>query len=300
MPHGETKCAAVAKLARWRRRPSVTLLNDGTVLIAGGKQRDDAGFLADVDRFDPKTKSIKPAAKLRAARAGHRAAVAGDGRVVVAGGRTTKDIEVYDPKADRWTKVGKTESEVVDPVVITLASGDVLIAGGDLMWKGAMSDEALVWETATGKLRKVHKLADGLMGYFALRLAGGVALVGQRPTYSSDVPEIQDAMFDEAKGTWRLGHIDDPTARTLKALLEKKKDGTAGQLLRFGGGAPLVLWTDLGMARELYAFDGKHASHSMDIVRQLEAGAALLDDHTVVAAGGDAGQTNVVVCTLGV
>jgi hypothetical protein len=120
-------CRTAAQLTVWRRAPSLSLLRDGTVLIAGGKQHDDGGFVTNVDRFDPRTGKLEAAAPLHEGRARHGAAVAADGRVVVASGRATASVEVYDPAKNTWTVAGKMAHEVVDPVVMPLPSGVVAL-----------------------------------------------------------------------------------------------------------------------------------------------------------------------------
>lgn len=303
-PVPPSSCAVAARLARFRRNASLSLLADGTVLIAGGKQHDDGGFVADVDRFDPRTKTLKPAAKLRAARARHGAAVAGDGRVVVVSGRATPDVEVYDPKKDRWTKVGAVKTAVVDPAVVTLPSGDVLIAGGDLMWKGALSDEVLVFETKTSKLKKAAKLPDQQMGRFAFRLPDGrAAFVGARPTGAEAPEEIPDAVYDQAADRWVTGPLADPTALALHAFTKLSKDADwSTVLLRpVQGQAPLLLVGDKGVKKEVRAFQASgKAPMPLVFVDQMDASAVMIDEHTAVVAGGDEGETAVLLCTFGV
>ncbi len=301
---GSAPCVAAAQLRRFRRNPTLSLLGDGTVLIVGGKQHDDSGFVADVDRFDPKTRALRPAAPLRAARARHRAAVAGDGRVVVASGRVTSTIEVYDPKADRWSTAGSMKQSVVDPIVVTLPSGDVLIAGGDLMWKDTLTDEALVWQAKTGKLRAVAKLPDALMGRYALRLIDDRVVLVETRFFAGEPPvTAPDAIFDEAHGTWKVGPIDDALVRTLHALPRNDLGHeTEGELLRRPAGtAPLLTWVDRYTAKEIHAFDPiRHETRSLARIEQMDAAAVMIDAHTAVIAGGDEGQTAVLVCTLGV
>ena len=217
-----SSCAKAGKLGRYRDSPSVSLLADGSVLIAGGKQSDDGSFVTDVERFDPRTKTMNTAASLHDARARQGVAVAGDGRVVVVAGRNTASVEVYDPKKDEWTKVGAFAGASVNPNVVTLASGDVLMTGGDLMWKGAFVDGAFVFDTRTSKLRPVKKLPDQHLGVYALRQADGkVAFLGINPSQVDPSPNWTqpDGLYDPANDQWTTGPVTDPAAVALRSFV---------------------------------------------------------------------------------
>jgi hypothetical protein len=99
------------------RTPSLSLLADGRVLIAGG---DDvlathtsrtrpflpADRRAPVDTaeiFDPATDTLSPTGPMTTARSGHTATTLLDGRVLIAGGDVGGDFEIYDPVSGRFT-----------------------------------------------------------------------------------------------------------------------------------------------------------------------------------------------------
>ena len=305
-------CTPAGKLARPRRAPSVSLLPDGTVLIAGGKEHDDGGFVADVERFDPRTKTLKPAAPLHEARAGAGAAVAGDGRVVVASGRATPSVEVYDPKKDQWTKVGALAGAVIDPAVVTLASGDVLIAGGDMMWKGAYLDDVYVFEVKTSKLRPVSKLPDQHLGKYVFRQADGkVAFLGRNPNQLELGPVWTgaDAAYDPASNRLVTGPLTDPTALALRPYVAGPEQPSVSAILRPAkGDAPLLAGASIDARHKGGPWYGVVALHpggkppSIVVTmpqykwgNPFEWGAVMIDDHTVVVVA----DSDIMMCPLG-
>jgi Kelch motif len=78
---------------------TVTLLLDGTVLVAGGHRNDSSGgtVLASAERYDPTTGSWAPTAGMLAARMGHTATLLLDGTVLVTGGSDSGLVELYAP-----------------------------------------------------------------------------------------------------------------------------------------------------------------------------------------------------------
>lgn len=117
-----------------RTSATATVMYDGRVLIAGGK--DSAGepvTNVDIVGLDG---TIVSAAPMNIARAGHAAVWLYNGYVLITGGTTrgggaTNTAEMYDPLTDHWTLL---PSVMVDPrsghTATNLLDGRILIAGG--------------------------------------------------------------------------------------------------------------------------------------------------------------------------
>lgn len=131
------RSTVVGGLAVARKSHTATLLGDGRVLIAGGSDARTS-VTASLEVFDPKTKQFSAAGSLAKARQKH-AAVVVNGKVLILGGAGMPesnthyaDSEFWDPRTGTVT-TGPTMSEgrykFLDTVV-TLANGDVLVAGG--------------------------------------------------------------------------------------------------------------------------------------------------------------------------
>lgn len=131
-------------MAHERTEHTATLLGDGRVMVAGG--RDLAlNSIASAEILDPKDVSPawKPAAAMTSPRQDHMAARLPDGSVLVAGGRTGAVIagtslasaEVYDREKDTWTPTGsmaQVRFNDASPVAVVLPGGRVLVAAGML------------------------------------------------------------------------------------------------------------------------------------------------------------------------
>src|SRR2546423_14819768 len=102
---------SVAELNQSRAGHTATLLVNGTVLIAGGK--DGSGHaLPDAEIFDPSTGQYTPiSAAMPTPVWGHTATLLADGAVLIAGGHDDSGLPVasaqlFDPSSGTFTSVG--------------------------------------------------------------------------------------------------------------------------------------------------------------------------------------------------
>lgn len=129
---------------------TMTLLPDGTVLVAGGVQPSQAAGSAGVgppsrgdasaEVFDPSTGRWSPTGSLRTGRFGHSATLLRDGRVLVAGGASgvspdmgiamLDSVEIYDPATRSWSPGPALAHARFGHVAQDLRDGGVLVAGG--------------------------------------------------------------------------------------------------------------------------------------------------------------------------
>ena len=105
---------------------TATLLNDGRVLIAGGRGKVDA-----VDIFDPATGSWTAGTSFAEWRAQHTATLLADGRVLVTGGvgRGTS-TELYDPGTGTWTRGPDMAEPRYAHTATVLNDGTIFLLGG--------------------------------------------------------------------------------------------------------------------------------------------------------------------------
>src|ERR1035437_6173747 len=108
-PAGFTATGSMGHARGWH---TATLLTDGRVLIAGG--RDDSGVHASAELFDPATGTFSPTGSMTVARHGHTATRLSDGRVLIAGGLSANgttavylaSAELYDPATGKFSPTG--------------------------------------------------------------------------------------------------------------------------------------------------------------------------------------------------
>ncbi|MGH7462691.1 MAG: Kelch repeat-containing protein, partial [Longimicrobiales bacterium] len=109
---------------------AAVLLDDGRVLVVGGRGSDGAIAAAEIYLAG----SWMPAGGLHDARWGHTATLMKNGRVLVAGGENAlgnlASVEVFDPATGAWSVAGSLASPRTGHAVAALTDGRVLIAGG--------------------------------------------------------------------------------------------------------------------------------------------------------------------------
>jgi hypothetical protein len=125
IPHGTFQ--QVGDMTTPRVNPAATLLNDGTVLVTGGWERDPAGTnlvsQATAERFDPKTSTFSAAGSMAYPRSKDDAVRLQDGRVLVVGG-SNDNIPATDPL---YVGPRVATAELYDPATGTFSpTGDLL------------------------------------------------------------------------------------------------------------------------------------------------------------------------------
>jgi hypothetical protein len=166
---------------------TATLLNNGKVLLAGGK---GDRLTASAELYDPKTGVFSETGTLITARYKHIAGLLPDGRVLVAGGSDEQDwsgnlnsAEIYDPGTGRFspTSAMKDKRFKLPEQAVQLQNGKLLVAGG--------SKEAEIYDPALGKFFTVsgqlndswHYMTETELRDGSVLLAGGYP-DGDQPT----------------------------------------------------------------------------------------------------------------------
>ena len=135
-----------------RSKMSATILENGTVLVAGGLNQD--GFLASAEIYDPTTHQFRATGAMSVPRGGHLAIRLSNGKVLILGGATTGGgtvlaTEVYDPQSGTFSKGG----ELHDPGIGSYGRHEVRNTGGILL----SGDRVWMMNAATvGNLRRTH------------------------------------------------------------------------------------------------------------------------------------------------
>lgn len=132
-----------------RDRPTLSLLPDGRVLIAGGRDDDGTEKPREAEIFDPtavgkEESPFLPAASLQQDRFAHQAVTLKDGRILLLGGwsdtahGTTAGSEIYDPQTGAFSRTAGPDGKPVpmstsrlDAAALFMpAANQVLVVGG--------------------------------------------------------------------------------------------------------------------------------------------------------------------------
>jgi len=284
------------RLAQGRRGHRAVTLADGSQLVAGGIA--GGRLLASAERHGRSADSSWTAVgRMTEPRLGHTMTVLPDGRVLVTGGtgrvgpgeqggqvRPLASAELFDPRTGRWTATGPTRVARFEHTASLLPDGRVLVAGG-LGRRGGQTApvaSAELYDPRTGAFGPATDMASPRTDHAAATLQDGRVLVsgGDRGT----APLASAEVFDPRRATWsrapsleraRRGHsatrLDDGTVLVTGG--ERFAEGARSSLSsaeRFDPGRGV--WRDAG---------------DMSCARS-EQGTALLQDGSVLVAGGDA------------
>ena len=140
--------AATGPIGTPRKHHTATLLQDGTVLLAGGIPVDDATpsitVLNEAERYNPVTGAFTPVGTMTQARTGHAATLLASGKALITGGNAawsdtldttplpaTATAELWDPATGQFTTLAHPMSVARRNHTATLlGNGQVLICGG--------------------------------------------------------------------------------------------------------------------------------------------------------------------------
>jgi transcriptional regulator with XRE-family HTH domain len=121
-------------------------LDDGTVLVAGGRTRngaknDDSSITNSAELYEPKTNTWIPLPNMNIPRADFTAVLLPHGRVMVIGGRlkngdVTPTTEFYTPNASSWllgAKINYARQNPLGQEAVQSEYGTILVVGGDTL-----------------------------------------------------------------------------------------------------------------------------------------------------------------------
>jgi hypothetical protein len=151
---------------------TATRLLDGRVLLVGGDDYKSGAVSSLAELFDPGTGKFTRTGSLHTARSYAQAALLPDGRVLVVGGakstNTPNEVdfdsaEIYDPATGKFSETAKMETPRTNFSATLLASGKVLVAGGEYIGAGGdgLLDSAELYDPATGQFSPTGSMTAG-------------------------------------------------------------------------------------------------------------------------------------------
>ena len=283
-PSTETFSPA-GNLGTARRDHTATLLNDGRVLLAGGRTGGFGAFLASAKIYDPAANTFTPTGSMAVARNNHAAVLLPNGNVLVLGGGTNDSAELYDQIAGSFSPIGSMSTARAGTKAVLLINGKVLVTGG---------------QTASGVLRSAE-LYDPLSGTFSptgdmtltreghamtLLPNGRVLVVGGNNEFDGGSVRDSAELYDPVTGVFAAtGNMTVPrTGPTTTLLVDGRVLVAGGQ----SGGVPNDLVT-----AELYdpATGAFSLTGSMTEPRRQHRATRLSNGDVLVTGGYDGSHT---------
>jgi Bacterial Ig-like domain (group 2)/Abnormal spindle-like microcephaly-assoc'd, ASPM-SPD-2-Hydin/Galactose oxidase, central domain/Protein of unknown function (DUF1573) len=269
---------------------SATLLNNGSVLIAGGVTSGDGanpnGYVVNPQLYDPAAGTFTNTGSMVTARSSHSATLLNSGVVLIAGGSDTSANliaggELYDPVAGIFSPTtGNLNVPRINHTATVLRDGTVLIAGGTPGSFGSATDSAEIYDPVAGTFTPTAStMTTARWSHTATLLSNGTVLIA--------------GGVDGHFNTLSSAEIYDPVAQTFTAIttpMNAARSSYTATLLNDGTVLMAGCDNSASASAELYTSTGRTtgtftSTGSMSTGRCF-ANATLLNNGTVLIAGG--------------
>ena len=270
--------SATGSMSTPRENPTMTLLQNGQVLVAGGS--NSSGDLASAELYNPGTGKWVATGSMTAARYTHTATLLPNGLVLIAGGANSSgdlaSAELYNPVTWTFTATGSMTTPRENHTATLLQNGLVLIAGGNNssgpLASAELYNPATGTFTATGPMTTLRYVPTAtLLQNGQVLVAGGINGGGTGNYLSSA------ELYNPAAGTFSAtGSMHDARGYFTATLLGD------GQVLIASGG------TSAGSLTEAELYDPTAGTFSItgSMISVQGPPATLLNDGLVLVAGG--------------
>lgn len=222
------QASGVGDLTTARTDHTATLLEDGHVLVAGGRTNDSGTVksLASAELYDPLTRAFNSIGNMHQARDWHASVRLVDGTVLVCGGLKNKEgsdsAEIYDPASRSFKKTSSMLLPRLGHSATLLTDSKVLVASetyGEL------------YDAGSGHFSKTGRLKTPRLFHTATLLNdGSVVLVGG--VVQNDPVSSAELYMPNTGAFVAVGNLGTPRKSHTATLLSD------GRVLIFGGTGP--------------------------------------------------------------
>lgn len=308
--------SAVPPMAESRAAATATSLKDGEILVAGGynglTEHVGGGTTWEplAELFDPSTRSWRPTAPMLVARAGPKAALLGDGRVLVLGvdltssccTEVTVGAETFDPETNSWSTTAPP-AEMRDVETLTALPDGRLLAvghfGGPGSYWATWTLGAALYDPVSGTwsltqpplVKRDYGATATLLGTGQILLAGGYQdePAKELPVHDNYTVFASAETYDPTSGVWT------PVAPMLHPRTQQAATAmTNGSALIAGGEEGLIFpgfltESDVQSSAETFdPFNGTwQALPAMSFARAYARASTLSDGYVIIAGGGE-------------
>jgi hypothetical protein len=205
---------------------TATLLLNGTVLVAGGRNQQPLTH-ASAELFDPAANSWTAVGSMASARHEHTATLLPSGKVLVVGGQIQGTpvigAELFDPATNSWAQAPDLIERRFGHVAVLLASGKVLIAGGSGPFAGynnAYLSTVELYDPVANSWSSAAPMAEKRQYAAAVRLGSGKVLVAGGYNSPNTLAPFSTELYDPLTNTWdSAGNLTDARAQVTATLL---------------------------------------------------------------------------------
>ena len=280
-----------------RYQHNATLLDNGTVLIAGGTNCPSAGSCSNLNSaelYSPASGTITNTGAMAAARTAP-AVLLGNGKVLIAGGyscdssgncASLKSAEIYDPVAGTFSSAGNMTTDRYAHTMTLLNSGKVLIAGGETCTSSTSCtalNSAELYNPVAGTFTATGSLSNARFNATAAALGSGQVLIagGFNGTNFPAAAEL----YNPTAGTFSTtGSLNTPRESASATLLNNGQVMIAGGSTCNSPGCPTAV-TELFSSS--YFYYPTYPTGNMTVPRFDETATVLTNGQIFFAGGYD-------------
>lgn len=266
-----------------RQGHTATLLQDGRVLIAGGRLLNGTEISKTAEIYDPKANKFTKTGDMTTPRVEHAAILLQDGKVLITGGRKEgmhtsielNSAEIYDPKTEKFTKINDMNHAWVDHNMILLPDGRVLLCSN--ISNLPINFKLEIYNPENNKFQEKACLTERCP-------ENAVILNNEMVLLASGEPDNQPQLFDFKTEIFKYTDKMKFNRSSSTAILLKN-----GEAIIIGGSNN---YTEIANAEIYSAATGKFRLAGKLNKPRYSHSAILLSDGKILVVGGESGHSN--------